>query len=286
MIKNLLCAWILLCFSALVSAETSVWKVSKNNHSIYLGGTIHLLSPSDYPLPDAYQQAYQQADTLVFEVDSDHLKTPQQQVQFARLMRLESGQSMADLLSEDTYQRLRQAATAHDIPIKALDQFSPVLITIQLTVLALKEMGMTAEGVDDFYLAKARNDSKAVETFETAEEQMDFIKQLARGNEDEFVRYSLQDLNELPVQMNQLKAAWRSGDQAALEQAGIEQLRNLFPDVYQQLLVSRNQRWLPQIKAMLTTPEREFILVGALHLVGEHGLLPQLRALGYEVTQL
>lgn len=286
MIKNFLCAWLLLSFSTLVLAQTSVWKVSKDNHSVYLGGTIHLLSPSDYPLPEAYQQAYKQADTLVFEVDSDDLKSPQQQVQFARMMRLESGQRMTDLLSEDTYQRLREAASARNIPIKTLDQFSPVLITIQLTVLALKEMGMTAAGVDDFYLAKARSDSKSVETFETAEEQMNFIKQLARGNEDEFVRYSLQDLDALPEQMSQLKAAWRSGNQPALEKAGIEQLQKLFPDVYQQLLVNRNQRWLPKIKTMLATPERELILVGALHLVGEQGLLQQLQAQGYEITQL
>ena len=37
---------------------------------------------------------------------------------------------------------------------------------------------------------------------------------------------------------------------------------------------------------MLTTPEVEFVLVGALHLVGEEGVLSKLEAKGYTVKHL
>jgi hypothetical protein len=32
-------------------AESSVWKIQKDNSVMYLGGTFHLLRPSDFPLP-------------------------------------------------------------------------------------------------------------------------------------------------------------------------------------------------------------------------------------------
>ena len=43
--------------SALLSAKGPVWKVSKGGQTVYLGGTIHLLSPSDYPLPEEFEEA-------------------------------------------------------------------------------------------------------------------------------------------------------------------------------------------------------------------------------------
>jgi uncharacterized protein YbaP (TraB family) len=43
---------------------------------------------------------------------------------------------------------------------------------------------------------------------------------------------------------------------------------------------------MPKIKTMLKTKEVEYILVGALHLVGEEGILQQLKDAGYTVTNL
>jgi uncharacterized protein YbaP (TraB family) len=58
-----------------------------------------------------------------------------------------------------------------------------------------------------------------------------------------------------------------------------------FPTLNQSLLVNRNNAWIPKIKAMLITPERELILVGALHLAGEEGVLAQLKKQGYVVEK-
>jgi uncharacterized protein YbaP (TraB family) len=60
-------------------------------------------------------------------------------------------------------------------------------------------------------------------------------------------------------------------------------MRKDYPELYQQVLVERNNNWLPQIEAFLKTPETELILVGALHLAGNDGLLAQLRQRGYKV---
>jgi uncharacterized protein YbaP (TraB family) len=83
--------------------------------------------------------------------------------------------------------------------------------------------------------------------------------------------------------MNQ---AWRSGDLRRLEATSAIPLRDDFPAIYQALLVDRNNAWMPQIVAMSKTAEIEFILVGALHLVGSDGLLSMLSSRGYQITQL
>ena len=80
--------------------------------------------------------------------------------------------------------------------------------------------------------------------------------------------------------------AWRSGDLEALEELAGTPLREQFPRVYQSLLVARNNAWMPQIESMAGSPEIELVLVGALHLAGEDGLLAQLARRGYLIRQM
>ncbi len=66
---------ILLCLllSFQVFAQTSLWKVSNADSILYLGGTIHLLSPDDYPLPEEFLMAYQRNRHGVSAINSNCL---------------------------------------------------------------------------------------------------------------------------------------------------------------------------------------------------------------------
>ena len=55
--------------SSAVCADTSVWKVTSGDNTIYLGGTVHLLRSSDFPLPEEYEQSYQASSEIYFEID-------------------------------------------------------------------------------------------------------------------------------------------------------------------------------------------------------------------------
>ena len=46
-----------------------VWKVTSGTNVLYLGGSIHALKSKDYPLPAAYNRAFDASDRLVCEVD-------------------------------------------------------------------------------------------------------------------------------------------------------------------------------------------------------------------------
>jgi len=55
-------------------AEGMVWKVSDGNNELYIGGTIHVLSAADYPLPEVYDKAYRDSDSVVLETDLSRLQ--------------------------------------------------------------------------------------------------------------------------------------------------------------------------------------------------------------------
>src|SRR5690625_6550624 len=65
--------FVLLSLALLVSApalaQTTLFEVSKGDKQIFVGGTIHLLKPSEFPLPEAFDQAYGKASHIYFETD-------------------------------------------------------------------------------------------------------------------------------------------------------------------------------------------------------------------------
>jgi uncharacterized protein YbaP (TraB family) len=48
----------------------------------------------------------------------------------------------------------------------------------------------------------------------------------------------------------------------------------------------RNSSWLPTVRELLDGTQDTLIVVGALHLVGDVGLIELLRGEGFEVEQL
>ena len=53
--RNLILLCLLIPFHTF--AETSVWRVSNGDSELFIGGTIHVLSATDYPLPIEFEQA-------------------------------------------------------------------------------------------------------------------------------------------------------------------------------------------------------------------------------------
>ena len=52
------------------------------------------------------------------------------------------------------------------------------------------------------------------------------------------------------------------------------------------MVINRNNDWLPHIEQALQEKEPVFIVVGALHLLGNEGLIALLKEKGYRVEQL
>ena len=86
----------------------------------------------------------------------------------------------------------------------------------------------------------------------------------------------------------QLHATWRGGDAQRLWELVGEELESDYPALYQRIDVQRNQAWLPALEARLQRPgdDDTLVVVGALHLLGEDGLVELLRARGYAVERV
>ncbi len=267
-------------------AESSVWEIRKNGQRLFLGGTIHMLSDSDYPLPEAYDRAYQKSAVVVLETDAQAMQQPQFQQKMMAAMIYQDGRNLKQVLSEDTFKALSQHMTARGIPLDQMLLFKPGMISMTLSVVELQRLGQTAKGVDHFFGTRAKQDGKSLGQLETVEQQITFLATMGKGREDDMIMYTLRDLADLPTILSEMKTAWRAGDMAALEKSSLQEMQDAFPEIYKTLLVDRNNDWMPQIEALLMSEPVEFVLVGSLHLAGDDGVLQQLRSRGYQIKQM
>ena len=268
-------------------ADTAVWEITKGDATVYVGGTIHVLSPRDYPLPSAFESAYKKAATLYFEVDIGELSSPEFSALFGRSSAYPLGVTLQSKLSAETWTLFDTYMKGLGLSGDAVNHLRPGAVMSTLLSLELLKMGASAQGVDQHFYQKALADGKNTGSLETVAQQIELITTLGQENEDEFIQYLVGDMSKFSGLFGQLKDAWLHGDNSRLlSLGGIDVLEVEDPATYQSLLAGRNHSWLPEIESMFQTPDVELVLVGALHLAGEDGLLTLLRQKGYEVNQL
>ncbi len=276
----------LLVLARLSFAGSPVWKISGDKGHLYLAGTIHLLGEADWPLPDAFETAFNSADLLVFETDLDATQTPEFGQKMMGQMAYKGNRTLKDRIKPATFRALGKFARKRGVPPEDLSRFKPGMVMVFLTMAEMKRLGIAGKGVDEFYFQKAQKKNLPMQFLESPMEQIRFLADIGKKNEDQMIRYIIKDVGELPAIVGKVKTAWRNGDMPALNAATTQPLKKDYPGLYHSLMVRRNRNWLPEIKKMLATPEVEFILVGAAHLAGDDGLLRLLTAGGVEAAGL
>ncbi|MBN2607164.1 MAG: TraB/GumN family protein [Thiotrichales bacterium] len=289
-INHLFIKWLLLaCLLGTANsvwAKAFVWKVSKDNRVVYLGGAIHLLAQSDYPLPKEYEFAYQSSKALVFEVDLRQTQTPSFQQHLLMQMRYPYGETLQQHLSPSVYKKLTSQLKSYGVDINKIRNYRASLMSMNLTLLEMKRLGLAGTGVDKYFLEKAIQHQKPILALETPKQHLLFMSSMGEGHENAMILHTLEENTHLGQIMRSMKQFWRAGDVAGFDRTVLKPFETDFPSIYHAIIVERNQNWLPKIEYMIHTPPTEFILVGTLHLVGKHGLLEQLKRKGYQVQQL
>ena len=286
MIKTITGSLLLLCallYQVTALAASPVWRVSNGQNHIYLGGTLHYLKHTDYPLPSVFYHAYFNSDRLVLEVDTRRFKAPEYREQFRRQSLYAGNRTIASVLRPQTLNALTRFIESRQLSAPGLLRYKPGILSLQLMDNELKRLNLSAPGVDDFFREKARKDNKAIDFLEALEVQVELFTEMGRDQEDPFIQNTLSELREYSGFTEAMRKLWRNADQDRMRRYVLDNMQQRFPRLYIASLVKRNRNWLPRIEQMLKTPEVEFTLVGVLHMIGDQGLLNQLKAKGYSI---
>ncbi|MBS4700796.1 MULTISPECIES: TraB/GumN family protein [Aeromonas] len=274
--------WLLLPLNAF--ADPAFYRISKGNEQHWLLGSIHAGKPSLYPLPDPVERAWQQSRALVMEVDMTHISQAQWQ-EMGAITRLVDGKTLKDHLPMDLYRRTLIAAGQNGLTEAMLAPLRPWFAAITLTQAALERTGYRGEfGVDQHFAKRANDGGKPIVGLETLLEQLGYLASVG-DNQTLMLESTLDELPELEKGFTEVMAAWQNGDQATLINLLKEEMAppKLQAWLEQTLLAERNRNW---VKKWPGLPNESFIVVGALHLYGEQGLLALLEQQGWRITPL
>ncbi|TLY76321.1 MAG: TraB/GumN family protein [Gammaproteobacteria bacterium] len=267
-------------------AASPVWAIRGAHNTVYLAGSVHLLPAQDAALPPAFDRAYADSDKLVMELDLGQLDPLQAAGWMMEHGALPAGTTLRGVLGEPRYTRVSAAAADLGLSMEILDGQSPWVVGIELADLEYLHLGFDPQqGVEEQLVHRAQSDGKPTAGLETLSEELASLEALSREDQLRLLDQTLSELKEAPGEMQEVLGAWRRGDAARLASLLAREYR-AFPALYRPLVTGRNQRWLPQIEQLLHGERNCLVVVGALHLVGEGGLLELLRRDRFAPVQL
>ena len=275
-----------LSVQAVAQTHAFAWKATKGQGTVYLVGSVHMLTSDFYPLPSSLDAGFKDSDLLVEEANLAEMLSPN--MQFSMLSRgmLPAGQTLDKVVSPTTMALLNKHAGPLGMPIDALKQFKPWMLAMTIEAVEWQKAGFDAElGLDKHFFDRAQVDNKSIQGLETTDFQISLFDNMTMDQQDRFLAETLKGVATETASVSKLAAFWKAGDLAGIERLVLADVKE-DPIVYDRLLVARNRAWLPKIEALFSRPRHAFVVVGAAHLVGPDGLLAMLKAKGYQLVQM
>ena len=278
----ILSALVILALQA--AAEPAIWVVKGPHATVFLFGTVHALDKERPWRSAKIDAAIQQSQTLWLEIPNADDPASLQPIMLE--LGLDMAHPLSSKLTPDQMTKLSKAAAAIPGGAAVLEPMRPWLAGMMLSLAPVLQAGYDPESAVELQLKpEFTKAGKPVKGFETAEQQIHYFADMTEEAQLDFLLSELDDSDKAVDQFKELIAAWYAGDTEKLEAINNAELQKKHPDLFQVLVVKRNQNFTAQIKEMLKGEGVSFVAVGAGHMVGKYGVPALLEQQGYKVTR-
>jgi len=286
---------------AVPESKHYLWKISDENSSIWVLGSIHLADSTLYPFDPVIDSAFAQAEELAVEInmnDEDVVKEVGEQSVSRGLL---SEGTLRDVLPSDLWHSFDSLCTSWNVPVVLFERMRPWLAATTLSSYAFVQAGLNPEyGIDYVLLDRAAMSGKAIVSLETAEEQ---IIALADTTESDsagiyYMRTTLREIAGIDSIVKNLMQAWKYGDDDLLRRTLDEAEKNdpddnessenskYKDDFEQRVYIGRNAKMAESIAKFLSEDRNVFVVVGVAHLALEKdNVIEALRKRGLKVER-
>ncbi len=264
-----------------------LWTVrGRDGQTSTLLGTEHVGVHIDEVLPPEHAAALDHARVLMVELDVANVD-PQALLPYVMLPPEED---LHDLVPPHVWPRL-VSALVDTIPEPMIHRVRPWFVMSMIMVRdahaqesARREGAVSDEQpsmLDVQIMERARAHDVPLVPLETVDEQGALMTALPTEGVVQYLERAFDDQRSGGGTLEELTAAYRAGDAAALERIAfdLEQWGGS-EELLDRMLFARNQRWLDRVEAEVRQGGA-FVAVGMAHLIGERGLVRLLEARGY-----
>ena len=272
------------------------WRAERDGKTLHIVGTIHLPDPKLDAIAARVLPDLMRSEILLVEATlADQREMQNYLISHPEISTITSGPTLPDLLDEETWSAVVEAANARGLPGFMAAKMQPWFLSLTLSIppCAAGAMASQEGGLDNLLMFNALSEMDIA----PLESWQDTLALLSSGTMDEqldalrlgIVPADLQ--NAFVVTLIDLYFAEESAKSWHLSRfserfvPGIESdaFHALMDQVEETLLFARNENWIPVIEEYTREHDRIFIAFGAGHLPGDRGVLQLLAEEGWEV---
>ena len=264
-----------------------LWQIHTKKSTVYVLGSIHLLKQDAYPLSKTIESAFARSGYLAVEANVNNLDLNNMQ-KFVVKGIYPEGDSLVAHISAETLETLTRETDRMGMPPQIVYKQRPWLLALTLQSLELMASGYKPEyGIDQHFLSKAGKRKKIIE-LESMDYQLDLLSGFSDEEQELFLLYTLKELAVSVEKVDSIVNAWKTGDtklmESIIEESSFGDER-MYP-IQEKLILRRNRNMTAKIDGFLRDKGTYFVVVGAAHLLGEQGIIQQLKEKGYTVEQM
>ena len=251
-------------------AAPALWKVSDEDTTIYLFGTVHAL-PADLEwMDDRISGALHASDVLITEIPMDKEGAAALDPAVLKMAILPAGSSLRSMLDAEDRAAYEKAMTSLALPVAAFDQLEPWYAALMLSTMPLMRDGYGPESGVEAVLEKAFGAERPRGALETVEYQLGLFDTLPVDAQLDYLRQVSDNVDELKPKLDAMIAAWLAGDADHLAELINDDETD--PALVERLLTQRNRNWAEWIVKRMERSGTVFIAVGAGHLAGDESV--------------
>ena len=282
-----------------IAGEGLFWKIEKDGvEPSYLLGTIHLPDPRVVALPQPVAEAIDNADRTVLELAEIADPTAMAGVMFSMpdIMMLPGEETLETILSDEDYQTVSEGLAKKSVPISAMNKMQPWFISISMAMPdcpALPQDDPSA-GLDPSIAKRAMANGQDVLGLETVEEQLSVLSSMELDTQIVQLVSAMEYIDVVNDMMETMVGIYEDEEIGAI----MPTLQALFPDAeaivggnaafaaFEDAILNKRNHLMTERMIPMIEDGNSFIAVGALHLIGETGIVNGLREKGWTVTRL
>lgn len=268
-----------------------LWKVTNEETTAYIMGSIHLGHEDFYPLAPEIEDAYQSADVILPEINMFEVDMSEEEINEMALFDDET--TLDQLLSEEAYSKLATIFETNGIAIEDFHDYQPWFIESLLSELIQAESDQQAEyGVDLHFLQRAIEDDKEIVELETIEDQYDMLTGFPLNLQVNTLEQYVAAYEEQAGWLNELSYNWIHGNEESSQDRFVKMMSESFDAADETFKYEMNDRrnidMANTIDDLLqqNSGQTYFAIVGTAHVVVEPAIPSELEKKGYDVERI
>ncbi len=261
-----------------------IWYVKDYDSTLYLFGTLHLLSPEVDWISSDMEQVFRDSGTVFFEIDTGRDAQIEATVLTQSLGFRTDGRRLSDKLDSYQLKLLDAAANNAGLPVATLDNMKPWLASEFLTIAAATKAGLSPDlSADNALKSRAQAQGKNVVYLDDMTGQLTRAAEQTHSAQMLLLSDTLEGFNTLGDDLKKIAQSWSVGRTDFLTVELIDEVKSRAPDIYQTFFTDVNREWAKPLTQFMEGSGDGFVAIGVGHLLGDESIQELLREQGYEV---